>query len=144
MGWTWEGGRNYYIDVCCVCFQVLHGEDGPITESTRRMNVEINAKVMEVLVCLVVAVTLVYLITVSCPAGAAGSNGTGGGGAGGDEGAGGAREGKREALSYHQPPTGKAAQGQVFFKLSACAMYYNFVWDYRDSMRVTRIKEELH
>jgi len=86
------------------------------------MNIEINAKVMEVLVGLVVAATLVCLILVSCPAGAAGSNGTGGGGTGGDEGAGGAREGKREALCYHQPPAGKAAQGQVFFELSVCAM----------------------
>ena len=56
------------------------------------MNIEINAKVMEVAVCvfLVPCNDSCTLTVVSCPAGAAGGNGAGGGGTDGDAGVGGA------------------------------------------------------
>ena len=50
----WKGGSSYYLGrvlIVFFLFQVLHGESGSTTESTRRMNIEINAKVMEVVVC---------------------------------------------------------------------------------------------
>ena len=90
----WERGSSYCLERVCLfsCVQVLHGESSSTTESTRRMNIEINAKVMEVAVCvfLVPCNDSCTLTVVSCPAGAAGGDGAGGGGTDGDAGVGGA------------------------------------------------------
>ena len=57
-----EEGSSYCLERVCLFSQVLHGESSSTTESTRRMNIEINAKVMEVVVCvfLVPVMTVVY------------------------------------------------------------------------------------